>query len=306
MDEVTEGLVFDDNGTLIGMNNTTTKDVVIPSSIVNSQGKIVSVKAIGSNAFKNPEEPGNRHYEELTSIKLPLGVTTIENSAFDNCKALISLPLPETLQKIGAYAFNDCSGLKKITIPAAVNNLDSSAFDGCTALEEIKAEGNSQYSDIDGVLINKDKKVIYKVPAKLNLDQTNGVYVVPVSITGIAPSAFAGCTTVKKVILENVKVIEQNTFKSAFKDMESFVEVDLSNVLEIGSGAFEDCSSISAIAIPASLEALGLDVFIGCTGLTAINVDDANTKFASEDGILYDKSKKALIFYPEQSGNMSS
>lgn len=305
LDEVTEGLVFDDNGTLIGMNNTTTKDVVIPSSIVNSQSKIVSVKAIGSNAFKNPEEPGSRHYEELTSIKLPLGVTTIENSAFDNCKALTSLPLPETLQKIGAYAFNDCSGLKKITIPAAVNNLDSSAFDGCTALEEIKAEGNSQYSDIDGVLINKDKKVIYKVPAKLNLDQTNGVYVVPVSITGIAPSAFAGCTTVKKVVLENVKVIEQNTFKSAFKDMESFVEVDLSNVLEIRSGAFEDCSSISSITIRKSLVALGLDVFIGCTGLTEINVDDANTKFASEDGVLYNKSKEALIFYPEGKVNDS-
>lgn len=305
LDEVTEGLVFDDNGTLIGMKNTTTKHVVIPSSIVNSNGNIVSVKVIGSNAFRNPDDVGSKYYEKLTSIKIPLGVTTIEDSAFDNCKALTSLPLPDSLQTIKAYAFNGCLGLKKITIPAAVNNLDSSAFDECKALEEIKAEGNSKYADIDGVLINKDKKVIYRVPAKLNLDQTNGEYVVPVSITGIAPSAFAGCTTVKKVSLENVKVIQQNTFKSALKDMESFVELDLSNVLEIRSGAFEDCSSISSVTIPASLVALGLDVFSGCTGLTEINVDDANTEFASVDGILYNKSKEALIFYPQGKGNDS-
>ena len=38
--------------------------------------------------------------------------------------------------------------------------------------------------------------------------------------------------------------------------------------------------------------------FMGCTGLTSINVNIGNTVYSSEDGVLYDKKKTTLIKYP--------
>jgi len=38
--------------------------------------------------------------------------------------------------------------------------------------------------------------------------------------------------------------------------------------------------------------------FTDCSGLTAINVDAANTAYSSQDGILYSKDKTSLHIYP--------
>jgi len=39
--------------------------------------------------------------------------------------------------------------------------------------------------------------------------------------------------------------------------------------------------------------------FSGCTNLTEIDVDAGNTKYTSQDGVLYNKDKTTLITYPE-------
>jgi hypothetical protein len=66
----------------------------------------------------------------------------------------------------------------------------------------------------------------------------------------------------------------------------------------IGTHAFIDCTDITSITIPASVVALAISPFSGCTNLARIIVDENNPSFASEGGILYNKTKTSFEAVP--------
>ncbi len=70
-----------------------------------------------------------------------------------------------------------------------------------------------------------------------------------------------------------------------------------SSVTTIGNVAFVACQNLLSITIPANVNVIGENTFVG-SGLTAIHVDQNNATFTAEDGVLYNKSKTALICYP--------
>lgn len=65
----------------------------------------------------------------------------------------------------------------------------------------------------------------------------------------------------------------------------------------IGSNAFDNCSSLTSIMIPDSVN-MGYYPFWGCSNLEEIKVSDKNEKYISEKGVLFDKDKTTLIRYP--------
>jgi len=62
--------------------------------------------------------------------------------------------------------------------------------------------------------------------------------------------------------------------------------------------AFRDCSSLNSIILSKTVEEIDLSAFDGCFSLTSIEVANANTNYASENGILFNKDKTVLFFYP--------
>jgi putative transposon-encoded protein len=70
-------------------------------------------------------------------------------------------------------------------------------------------------------------------------------------------------------------------------------------VTSIGNSAFHSCISLTSITIPNSVTSIGIWVFSNCTSLTSINVENGNNTYASEGGVLFNKSKSILIRYPE-------
>ena len=70
------------------------------------------------------------------------------------------------------------------------------------------------------------------------------------------------------------------------------------SVTSIGSWAFSNCSSLTAVTIPASVTNIGSWVFNYCSALTAIHVAEGNTAYSSEDGVLFNKDKTTLVCYP--------
>ena len=73
----------------------------------------------------------------------------------------------------------------------------------------------------------------------------------------------------------------------------------------IGYGAFNGCSSLTSIELPAGVTSIGDDAFSGCSSLMEIMVDENNTEYASQDGVLYNKNKTKLICSPEgKTGNI--
>ena len=54
------------------------------------------------------------NFKELTILRIPEGIKTIETEAFYGCSNLETLYLPLTLQSIESFAFKKCESLKDI------------------------------------------------------------------------------------------------------------------------------------------------------------------------------------------------
>lgn len=110
-------------------------DIVIPGEI---DGK--KVTRIGSMAFWGCYAAGNGI--ALTSVVIPNGVTTIEESAFYYCEDMVSVELPESITTIEAGAFENCRNLKSISIPSGVTEICDNTFYYCFALTNVNLPNN--------------------------------------------------------------------------------------------------------------------------------------------------------------------
>lgn len=74
--------------------------------------------------------------------------------------------------------------------------------------------------------------------------------------------------------------------------------IDNYTVTAIGDEAFKDWTTIKSITIPASITAIGENVFSGCKGLSKISVDKTNSCFTEINWVLFSKDMTRLICYP--------
>lgn len=70
------------------------------------------------------------------------------------------------------------------------------------------------------------------------------------------------------------------------------------HVTTIGEEAFYWCSRLTSITIPKSVTTIGERAFSKCIDLNGINVEKGNSHYCSEDGVLFDNTKKILIQCP--------
>lgn len=73
--------------------------------------------------------------------------------------------------------------------------------------------------------------------------------------------------------------------------------IDGKPVFAIVAGSFTG-SDLTYLKLPSSLSLLGSNSFNECDSLTQIDVDEANTKFCSIDGVVYSKDKTVLRAFP--------
>jgi hypothetical protein len=244
-----------------------------------------SVTSIGDWAFSR--------CSGLTSVDIPNSVTSIGSHAFYYCSELTSVTIPNSVTSIGEDAFSNCSGLTSITISASVTSIDESVFDGCSGLTSIDVEvANTKYSSGDGVLFNKDKTTLICYPA----GKTGATYTIPSSVTSIDSYAFSYCSGLTSMVIPNSVTSIGNY---AFYGCSELTSVTIpSSVTSIGSGAFYGCSGLTSVTIPASVKSIGYSAFANCSKLTSIAVESANANYASDNGVLFNKSKTKLLGYP--------
>jgi uncharacterized protein YaiE (UPF0345 family) len=75
--------------------------------------------------------------EHTVLFTLTDGITSIGNSAFNNCSGLTSVTIGSGVTSIGNNAFNGCSGLTSVTIGSGVTSIGNNAFNGCSGLTSV-------------------------------------------------------------------------------------------------------------------------------------------------------------------------
>lgn len=194
----------------------------------------------------------------LESVKLPMKLSSIGESAFENCNNLLEINLTSRIKEIGPRAFKECCGLKSIAIPQGVTKIDDGVFEGCNHLESVIIP--------DGVNLIGDRSFARCISlTKISI---------PDGVSSIGIHAFAGCFALKSVIIPNgVLSIGTGAFRSCFK----LKEVTISgSVSSIGGAAFAECGELTSIVIPSSVEFIGSFVFEGCRKLRSLEFQNPN------------------------------
>ena len=106
----------------------------------------------------------------------------------------------------------------------------------------------------------------------------------------------SGCDITKLVVEDGITGIGERSF-ARMKDLE---EIELADsITEIGGAVFSDCNSkVKRVQLPASLETLGLYAFNLTGNIESFTIADRNPHFLTEDGVLYNKEKTILYYYP--------
>jgi hypothetical protein len=181
---------------------------------------------------------------------------------------------------------------ERIIISNSVNYIGENAFYGGQLLNSINVNNENPYfSDINGVLFNKEQTILIRYPNNKETDYVipNGVtdignaafsgiskletIVIPYGVTTIGDSAFAACTGLTDITIPNSVI---NVGDRAFSDCRRLSAVTLSdNLNRISDFMFQGCEMLSEITIPNGVASIGEGAFDRCTTLTKIIIPDS-------------------------------
>ncbi len=200
------------------------------------------ITTIGNYAFTN--------CNNLASIYIGDDVTTIGNYAFRRCTALTSVEIPESVVTIGASAFYNCSALVDVNIPSTVSVIAGNTFSGCSALETVTIP--------EGVTTISANAFSY-------CDLLEEVYISS-TVTTIEDGAFAGCPALAKFVVD-----ENNTSYASDADGVLFT-ADMAKLVQYPIG-----SEKTAYDVPETVETIAASAFEGAVSLKSVYMGELVT-----------------------------
>ncbi|STX27907.1 Uncharacterised protein [Legionella beliardensis] len=165
------------------------------------------------------------------SYQIPVGVTSISDEAFIQCRSLQTIMIPDGVTNIGEWAFVKRCSLQTITIADGVTNIGEGAFSKCRSLQTVIIPA--------GVTIIDD--FVFAQCTNLR------AITIPVGVTAIGLGAFDKCRSLQTITIPTgVTTI----YEGAFANCSSLQMITLpAGVKTIGDGAFEGCEKLAWIII---------------------------------------------------------
>ncbi len=247
-----------------------------------SGGKITITGLVNFGAGSNGTVPGTINGKPVTaigdfglsgwaysSITLPNSVTSVGYSSFAAATELRQVNLGTGLTVIGDGAFFACGQLQSVTLPSGLTSLGDSSFASCGALTSIT------------------------IPAKL---------------THIGDQAFAYCPKLVSFTVAPGNPVFSSLRNSCYDKAQTTLVLCPSSssglflvpnsVTVLGADAFAGNTVVQEVRIGPKVAQILEGAFWGCSALTAITVDPANTGFTSADGVCFDKTQSTLVAFP--------
>lgn len=287
LQEITLGSVVEIGQSAFG-SCTMLKQITLPDTLT----------TIGWRAFES---------SGLTSLTIPVNVTSLGDSFITDCSALTSLYVAEgnpnyeivdgLLYDIPAktlrYALPDVSGdvvirdgtvrigddvfkehaITSVQLPDSLQKIGNCAFQFCKELKEITfPEG---LITIDGL-------------AFAYCTQLENV-VLPEGLKSLGDSAFYACAGLTEITVPEGITWMSGTFANCY----SLHTLNLPNSLTYMSGVVEECRSLETLHLPAKLAGISGE---WPSKLKTITTAFGSVRYVSEDGILYDTQDNSILF----------
>ena len=215
---------------------------------------------------------------ELKSVVISANVTTIENIAFWDCSKLTTVTFEKgsQLKTIGHNAYYECTSLTSIEIPASVETIGNTAFSDCSSLATVTFEKGSRLKTIGN-------NAYYRCTSLTSIE-------IPASVETIEKKAFMHCSSLATVTFEKgsqLKTIgggySSSYYHGAFSDCSSLTSIEIpASVETVEAAAFSDCSQLATVTFEkgSQLKIIGggysssyyYGAFLGCSSLTSIEI----------------------------------
>lgn len=152
-------------------------------------------------------QPWRSFRDQITSVVVSPGVTSIGNLAFTRFSKLIHVDIADSVVSIGEQVFSECSSLTNITVPQSVTYIGVNAFDSCTNLSSITLSTNNITSIRSHTFSGCSKLSSIVIPDGVTSIQSGAFFnctkltsiTIPSSVTSIGSNVFTGCTSLNDI-----------------------------------------------------------------------------------------------------------
>ena len=242
--------------------------VTIPR-IVTYSGVSYTVNEIGNQCFLDAEF--------LESVSLPSTLLTIGTNAFEGCVLLNTVTIPNSVNYIGARAFANCSKLSKVTLGNNLTSIESGVFFHCANLKDI-------------TLPNSVTAIRALAFAHSGIEQIN----IFKNVKTIEDFAFDDCTSLKRILIDdltfwcsrdfdNINMNPLSQARNLYLNNKLLTSINIPNgITTIKPFVFAYCSA-NEVVFPASVKAIDLSAFRGCSRIKTVLIPNTVTQLISDN-----------------------
>lgn len=187
----------------------------------------------GSGAMTNYEEsnmaPWYENRDEILSVVIEDGITTIGKLAFYECAEIQSITLPDSITSIGEMAFAGCIGLQRVNLGNGLVSIGANAFARCASLSSVRLPES---------LLNIGFQAFYRCESLVSIR-------IPTATQSLSEGIFAYCSSLVQAVIEcQISKLPEWTFYGCT----SLVDISMpSSITEVGEYAFYNCESLDNV-----------------------------------------------------------
>ena len=209
---------------------------------------VLTISGTGAmEEYESGSIPWYDYREDICTVIIEYGATSISGFAFQSCSNLTSIDIPDSVTVFGSTIFYNCSSLTSVTFPNQIESMDRGIFYGCSGLTTVILPEN---------LTSISKNLFYECSSLTNVT-------IPNNVKSIGSFAFRGCISLKNITIPNaVTAIGSNAFCSC----ESITNITIpENVTNIESYAFSFCINLTDVTFTGDAPSIEASSFTNVT-----------------------------------------